>query len=319
MKPMRLAIAQTVCRSLPPIISQRFRNLIYPYNLARQDNLKLIAKAQTGGSLEGSTKDFYFYPFSIHGYFDWRNVAIAAAIINNGDTIIEIGANVGTETVSFSDIVGPKGKVFAFEPVPSNIEWLKKASQLSKFRNIVVKKCALSSEEGIFNFVSPPSHASGIGYLAKKGEIIDESIKVKSVTLDSIEREIGKSKLIFIDAEGEEFNILFGAINYLNRYRPHVVLEASPKHLERAGSSFEDLYNLLKKLNYNIYEITRYGLQVVEPENIFNRRQGKNWLCLSSNSKQLVDSVRKNILRSAISPFILGLNPLKAASFFSND
>ena len=40
---------------------------------------------------------------------------------NNGDVILEVGANVGTETVSYADIVGPDGIVHAFEPVPSNV------------------------------------------------------------------------------------------------------------------------------------------------------------------------------------------------------
>ena len=61
------------------------------------------------------------YPFAVHGYFYCTAWGITLAIFAPGDTIVEVGANVGTETIGFSDIVGRSGRVIAFEPVPANI------------------------------------------------------------------------------------------------------------------------------------------------------------------------------------------------------
>lgn len=54
----------------------------------------------------GTTRDFHLHVLAIHGYYDWRVLVIAGAICSQGDTIVEVGANVGTETLGFADIVG---------------------------------------------------------------------------------------------------------------------------------------------------------------------------------------------------------------------
>lgn len=59
---------------------------------------------------------FHFYPFIFHGFYDWRNIAVCSAVCGAGSSIIEVGGNVGTETVCFADIVGREGHVVALEP-----------------------------------------------------------------------------------------------------------------------------------------------------------------------------------------------------------
>mgnify|MGYP001460480885 CR=1 FL=1 len=49
-------------------------------------------------------------------------MAIALALVSKGESIIEVGANIGTETVYYSDIVGSHGNVYAFEPFPPNFK-----------------------------------------------------------------------------------------------------------------------------------------------------------------------------------------------------
>ena len=293
---------------LPPIISQRLRRLLYPYDLAQHDNFSCIVRAQTGSLLEGSTNDFHFYPFSIHGYYDWRNVAVALALTNNGDVILEVGANVGTETVSYADIVGPDGVVHAFEPVPSNVSRLRRACDLSEYKNIVIHGCALSNRIGQTEFVLPPEYSSGTGHIAQEHEDNPgETIQVPVMTLDSIHEEVNRANLICIDIEGEEVAFLDGAENYLKACRPHLVLEASPVLLERASVTMNDLYERLKNLGYSMYRISRFGLCTVDPN--VQSKPG-NWVCLSHSQKALADRISGYILRCALLPCVRGVNPL---------
>ena len=60
----------------------------------------------------------------MHGFSDWRNIVVASTLCRQGDVIVEVGANIGTETISFLDIVGPRGEVLALEPDPNLIERL---------------------------------------------------------------------------------------------------------------------------------------------------------------------------------------------------
>lgn len=267
-----------------------------------------MAKATTGSMLEGSTADFHFYPFSVQGYYEWRNVAIAAALVSEGDTIIEIGANVGTETVCFASLVGPEGRVHAIEPLPSNVAVLLRANELSERKNISVHACALSSQWGQVDFAVPPRHASGIGHIVGAAERPpSEKIRVRCVTLDSLASQLGPARIIFMDVEGEEVNILRGGVNYLRAFKPHLVLEAAPKLLQRAGYELSDLRRTLDELEYDAYEITRFGLKPVEPE---KQRKTRNWLCLGKDQNALVSKIRLSILRSALLPCLPGLNPL---------
>src|SRR5690606_10295851 len=133
MKPIRLSLAQTLCRYLPPILSQRVRSKIYPISVAYSDDYQFSVQSLTGSMFESRTSEYHGYKFAVHGYLYWRAWAIALAICEPGDTIIEIGANIGTETVGFADIVGGEGRVFAFEPFPDNVQSLKHLAELHQY------------------------------------------------------------------------------------------------------------------------------------------------------------------------------------------
>jgi FkbM family methyltransferase len=290
------------------MLAQRLRSWIYPYDMARRDDFTCVATALTGSMLEGSTADFHFYPFSVQGYYDWRNVAIAAALVSEGDAIIEIGANVGTETVCFANLTGPGGHVHAVEPLPSNVASLFRANELSEHNNISVHNLALSSRSGHADFAVPPRHASGTGHIVGAAESPpSERIRVPCATLDSLMPQFGRASVIFMDVEGGEVNILRGGVDYLRAFRPHLVLEAAPKLLRRAGYELKDLLQTLEDFEYVVYEITRFGIKPAAPD---EQCRTRNWLCLGKDQQALANKVRLSILRSALLPCLPGLNPL---------
>jgi hypothetical protein len=158
--PTRFRLAPAMCSRLPSIVAQRTRELIYPLSAARRDGFGFTVQVQTGSRFTGSSADMVAYPVAVHGYFNWRNIAIARAVCQPGDAILEVGANVGSETVGFSDIVGAAGAVCAVEPVPSNVELLQLNANASRHRNITVLPTALSESEEELSFVAP-SDAEG--------------------------------------------------------------------------------------------------------------------------------------------------------------
>jgi FkbM family methyltransferase len=304
----KLKIAQNICKFLPPIISQRVRVFFYPYSLAKKENRELIVRSQTGSRLKVNTNDFHGYPFCVHGYYEWRNVVIAKTLATEGDIIIEIGANVGTETVGFSDAVGESGKVHAFEPLPSNVKYLEELMSLSEKKNIVVQSVAISDENKLSKFIVPRNGMSGQGHLQYRAIIDDETILVETCTLDSISDEIGSAKLIFMDTEGAEVQILKGAREYIKQGQPIIVLEASPKLLLKAGSSIEELYAEIVGLGYKPYEITKLNLKLVD---VNNSQSSQNWICIYGNGKKTIKDLRKSIILGGILPCIQGIHPLK--------
>ncbi len=73
--------AKIICRFLPPILSQSVRNRIISIEEGEQLSLNFKIKSFTGSYFSGNTVDFHAFKFSIHGYFDWRNVLIANEVL----------------------------------------------------------------------------------------------------------------------------------------------------------------------------------------------------------------------------------------------
>ncbi len=305
-KPFRLALAQGICRTLPPFFSQSLRSLLYPARLAYQDDYPFEVRAQTGSLFRSHTRDIHAYPFSVHGYYEWRIWAIALAVCLKGDTIIEVGSNVGTETIAFSDILGPTGRVYAFEPVPENLASLN--LNFASKSNVSIMAYAVGQTEGEIKFILPPEGAlSGIGYIANtQKERTQEGIRVPCRSLDSF-KGIQKLKLICIDAEGAEVDILKGAENVIRRFSPFIICEYSEKLLKRSGVKGQDLRGILERLNYKIFKIGRWGITALREK---SGASDVNWLCIHNSNLSQVEKVRKSISLCGILPLWRGLNPL---------
>lgn len=125
MKSNKLKTIRGICKFLPPILAQQVRERLISNREAERIGMDFKRKSFLGGFLSSNTKDFHAFKFYIHGYFDWRNVVLAKHIlrIKKGD-FIEVGANIGTETVSLAKM-NKLNKVHAFEPVPENVAALK--------------------------------------------------------------------------------------------------------------------------------------------------------------------------------------------------
>lgn len=85
----------------------------------------------------------------------------ASAVCSEGDTIVEIGAHVGTETVAFNAIVGHSGRVYAIEPLYSNA--LEQRLRRNAIRNVTVLPYAIDETRGLRSFALPPPENTGAG------------------------------------------------------------------------------------------------------------------------------------------------------------
>lgn len=294
-----------MCRHLPPLFAQRIRDWVYPIDRACKDDYEFMVHAQTGSLFTSRTSEFHAYPFSVHGYNDWRLWAIAIALAAPGDTIVEIGANIGTETIGFSDIVGDSGRVFTFEPLPSNLAALKSTLSLSHSTNVTVFPFAVGDECKKVSFVTQPKSAPGIGHILGHEERTASIIEVECVTLDSLSDLLSPIKIIFSDTEGAELMVLRGAKSCITKNKPTIVVEANPVFLDRAGFSLQELYNHLAKLDYEIFRISRFGLTQVELRHF---EGAHNWICLHRAGD--IKAAERSIRRCGLFPCISGLNPL---------
>lgn len=133
--------------------------------------------------------------------------------IQEGDCVWDIGANVGLYTKQFSELVGNTGKVFAFEPSPTNQIRLKEAIQ--GYGNTYLIQKALGAQEGKVLF------SQGVDALGATSKIIDNpyrqstnesNVEIDIVTGDTLVKssQICKPNVLKIDTEGYELDVLHG-------------------------------------------------------------------------------------------------------------
>jgi FkbM family methyltransferase len=299
--PWRVKLTITMGHILPPLLAASARSWIYPFERALEDDVKLIIPAQTGSSLKCGAREKIGYEFMIHGYWDWRVVAVTSVLCSDGDIIVECGANTGTETVAFSDIVGESGKVYAFEPFPDNFFWLEENINRFQYRNTTIFPLAISNEAKLLSFAPPSNISSGGGFLTSNG-----SIRVKCTTLDEQADRFGQVRLIHMDIEGAEVLALRGAKKLIKRDKPFLIVESARKNLSHYGFSVQDLYDELKE-DYSVFQIARFGLSKIQWE---KNPPHCNWLCIPKGQERIFASITKRIKTVGMTPCIPGINPI---------
>ena len=167
-----------------------------------------------------------------------KEFALLGSLVGSGDWVLDIGANVGHYVARLSDLVGPEGRVIAFEPVPATFELL--ASNVASLRhaNVTLLNAAASDATRAVG-MSMPSFESGLPnfYMARLGEGAG-SVVVLTVPVDALGVP-HRVKLVKIDAEAHEMSVLRGMTLLLERDHPTLIVEESSPdiapHLERMG------------------------------------------------------------------------------------
>jgi FkbM family methyltransferase len=294
---------------LPPIISGPLWRLALA-RLPRKTGEEFVTRTLTGSLYAHRTGDLLADRVLMCGYWDWRELVLAAEYCPPGGRIIEIGANTGTETVNFAMIAGRRGSVIAFEPEPSVLRVLRRNVEINGFTHVSVIAAAVSDRNGSVRFVPPsPLGNSGIGWVAQDGAVPTDALEVPAVTLDSLIEDHGAANVIAIDAEGHEVAVLRGARQYLRRYRPMVILEASTSLLARAGQSLASLFAELSEAQYEAYEISRSGVRPVTQKECAAGYEG-NWLCAPKERGVDRKRVAQAFLDSWLAPNLWRLHPL---------
>jgi FkbM family methyltransferase len=143
--------------------------------------------------------------------------------IRKNMTVIDIGANVGYYTVNLANLVGQKGKVFAFEPDPINFSILEKNVHVNNFKNIILVNKSVSNKLSPTTLFKHPSNPGGHSII--KPENVGEKITVNTTTLDEYFKNfVGKIDLIKIDVEGSEFNVIDGGLNFFKKFKPKYLI-----------------------------------------------------------------------------------------------
>ena len=150
--------------------------------------------------------------------------------VKEGDTVIDIGANIGYFTVLMADLVGPKGKVYAFEPDPRNSHLLQRTVERNGWTHVIVEQKAVSNKAGEFILYQTRSCAANT---LTPGEHISE-VNVSVVTIDDFLSDEHHIDFVKMDMDGSEPLAIQGMAQLIRRSpNLQVLAEYEPSNLKR--------------------------------------------------------------------------------------
>jgi FkbM family methyltransferase len=160
-----------------------------------------------------------------------------------GETVIDIGANIGRYTVSSSKAVGDLGVVLAVEAHPDNYRILERNVELNGLKNVMTFNLAAWDEECELNMFI--GKTSGL-HSAKKNRGMGQ-LKVKAKPVDDIVNELSLDRVdwIKIDVEGAECEVLCGLSQTISGYRPKVIIEVDIENTS-------EVLKFMQNLNYDL-------------------------------------------------------------------
>jgi len=202
--------------------------------------------------------DFAIFIFGAH---EPVTVASYLKLVNPGDTVLDIGANIGSHTLPLAKLVGLTGTVVAIEPTVYAIEKLRKNLSLNTALGSIVRPVHAMLGEATGTPI--PDTLPSSWPLNQKGDIHplmgsqEKSTKgARMMSVDDLFKETSLKtvNLIKLDVDGFEVAILRGARNTLAEHRPRIVLELAEYTLRERGYSLQEILVILSDLDYVLYD-----------------------------------------------------------------
>ena len=210
---------------------------------------------------------------SIEAYGDYQReeTKFFENYVKEGDTVLDIGANIGTHTLWFANKVGDKGHVLAFEPQRLIFQTLCANMAINSIQNTDCKHMGVGSVQKLIDSpILDPTQPQNFGALSLEDD--REGDKVAICKIDDI--GLTSCDFIKIDVEGMEPDVLMGGLNTIAMLRPYVYME-----LDRKENS-ELILEIMSELKY---QVEGHKPPLYSPEysgkNIFGNTISENAIC----------------------------------------
>ena len=224
-----------------------------------------------------------------HGIHEEFETGFVKKIIQKKDTVLDIGANIGYYTLIFAKLVGDDGKVFAFEPEPSNFSLLEKNVEINGYRNVELAQKAASNKIGKMKLYINEKNAGGhmIYDTHENRNVVEIDVTRLDDHLNNLSTPINFVKM---DVEGSEIDVIEGMKDILQKTKDIIIMsEFNPYCIERCGKKPKDYLEALIQNGFKIYDLDAQQKKIIEvssPELLekytFERKTNTNLICKRS-------------------------------------
>ena len=233
-------LARVIRRSLNAAAPEGLSEVTIAAGVAK--GLKMVLDLQ-------SEKDYWL------GTYESDLGAAVRKLIQSGDVVYDVGANVGYVSLLSARLSGESGKIFAFEPLPANVNRLRKNVLINALESrIIVTHAAVIDTVQPVTFLTHPSGAMGKALgSAGRDEQYNGRITVPGLALDAFvyDENHPTPDIIKMDIEGGEGRALAGMPRILAEKRPILLIEL---HGEKAA---RQVWNHLRQHNFSVHQMKR--------------------------------------------------------------
>lgn len=200
---------------------------------------------------------------SINDIYEKFETDLVKHEIKKGDVVIDIGANIGYYTLIFAKLVGDTGKVFAFEPDPTNFELLRKNIEANGYKNVILEQKALFNKEGKVSLALSKSNTAG-HHINSEQQDPKNSIQVDAIIADNYFKNFEHTiNFIKMDVEGAESMVLGGMTNLLkNNTALKMMVEYNPYAIKNMGLKPISYLELLVQNGFRMMDINNKNMKI---------------------------------------------------------
>ena len=187
------------------------------------------------------------------GVYEPEILKIIKQNLRSDSVFLDIGANIGQHSLYASRFVE---NVYAFEPIKKLYDQFMESCHINQIDNIYIYNHALGNEEKILPIFGNSGNMGASSLVTTENRKKIQDIQIKR--LDDIVSESGIKIIDFIklDVEGFELDVLLGAQQTIEKYKPILLIEYSPYFYNQTDKSIgSKILNLLFDLGYDIFDV----------------------------------------------------------------
>ncbi len=220
------------------------------------------------------------------GDYELSEKKIFSVLVKKGNTVLDVGANIGLHSLYFSELVGREGRVFSFEPVRQNYDQIIRNIKLNGVANIFPIHKGLSDVNTKINIAAPSSSNNPGAFNLFDTNEPTETVDVITGDFFIESENVKQVDFIKMDIEGFEYFAIKGLANTLATFKTTVVFEFDSNYHAKTGAGEKDIFDMFHKLNYRLYYIEDNGLSEFKYQD-FNLPLSLNIVAIHSDKLSL--------------------------------
>ncbi|MDX2193482.1 MAG: FkbM family methyltransferase [Gemmatimonadales bacterium] len=269
---MSAPAARWCLHHLPPPLDRLAWRVLH--RLHARHGVRLEATATWGGRFRCDLRDLVDSRIYYAGVWEPSVTALLTQLLRPGDVFIDIGANIGYDSVLAARLVGPSGRVVAIEPSPSLLGRLREHLALNDVRNARVLAAAVTAVPcDVALYLGPPTNRAATSIIPRSGHALEATVPGRPLAVLVHPAELARARVIKLDVEGAEAPILRQLLTLLPRLPRDVeiVAEVTPSRFPEFGEDAETIFAAFRAagfgwaLLHNVYDASTLRAPEIHP------------------------------------------------------